>query len=326
MANPKIPNPIAIYGVGGAGINIVAPYLNIADNDNSATIKPMLIDTSTSNVGHIKNSDSMYLVEGVDGSGKIRKENHLIIDRSISQALIELEPETFNVVVFSAAGGSGSVIGPLLIAELNKRKHPVVAIVVGEEHSLIAAENTMKTIQSLIAISNGTNVPVVMSYHKNEGPGGRGEVDEQIRAVIGCLGILFSGNNAEMDSRDLIHWLQYNLVNGDAATLATMHIAGNSEEFKRIAAPISVASLYHSTTMPQLAAASDYLTIGYADMANSGYDELHFVIATDDLVNISEEIMAAVDKMHTVREARIDKENPLKAGIAGNVTESNIVI
>ena len=105
MSNIKNPNTIAIYGVGGAGINLVAPYLNIENDEHLAVIKPLLIDTSTSNIGSVNADKSTYLVEGLDGSGKIRKENHVAIGRSISQAAIELPPEMFNIVVFSAAGG-----------------------------------------------------------------------------------------------------------------------------------------------------------------------------------------------------------------------------
>ena len=97
---------VRLYGAGGAGINIVSHYTGRQSEPGCAEIMPALVDTSRSNLKNREMpKDSTYLVEGLDGSGKIRAENHAEISKTIKQILVQIPPTDFNIVVFSASGG-----------------------------------------------------------------------------------------------------------------------------------------------------------------------------------------------------------------------------
>ena len=97
---------IKVFGSGGCGINLASDYFGREPGANMADIKPVLVDTSESNLRqrHVP-EESTYLIEGLDGSGKIRSENHREISRVIKNVLVQHEPSEFNIVIFSASGG-----------------------------------------------------------------------------------------------------------------------------------------------------------------------------------------------------------------------------
>ena len=309
---------LRVYGCGGAGINLVSHYFGRESGAGTAQLAPALIDTSRSNLkGHHIDNDSTYLVEGLDGSGKIRSENYDEINKTIKQILVQIPAGDFNLVVFSASGGSGSVLGPLLIKQLNEKKLPVIAIVIGTDESTIAAENTLKTIKSLELVAKNSNVPVIMSFHKNDLTGRRSETDRAVWSVISCLSILTSGENMEMDYRDLVHWVQYTKVNGGRAQLATMHIATSAEHMKRITGPLSVASLYSNPDQEHLATSADYQSVGYADLSGTDFEQVHFVIGVNDLGRIGQDLKAQVNGMLEERNARVDVASLLEENESG---------
>jgi len=306
---------LRIFGCGGAGINLVSHYFGKETAAGTAELAPALIDTSRSNLrGRKIDEAATYLVEGLDGSGKIRSENYEEINKTIKQILVQIPPGDFNLVVFSASGGSGSVVGPLLLKALNERKLPAIAIVVGTDESTIAAENTLKTIKSLELVAKNSDLPVIMSFHKNDLGGRRSETDRAVWSVISCLSILTSGENMEMDYRDLVHWVQYTKVNGGRSQLATMHVATSADHMKRITAPLSVASLYGDPDQEHLATSADYQSVGYADLSGTDFDQVHFVIGVNDLQRIGQDLKAQVSGMMEERNARIDVDSLLEDG------------
>lgn len=98
---------LRVYGAGGAGLNLACRYNDLPDNPTPgyAEVRPVYIDTSRSNLTADHNPDYFYCLEDVDGSGKVRRENHQAISKSIRQILQEFKPLDFNVVIFSASGG-----------------------------------------------------------------------------------------------------------------------------------------------------------------------------------------------------------------------------
>src|ERR1700690_3688627 len=126
---------VRLYGCGGLGSNIVKDYIGRQPAPGFATPLTSFIDTSRSNLAGIANQDDIFVLEGTDGSGKVRKENHAQISAAVKQILLKQAPEDFNIVIFSASGGSGSVIGPLLVSELLSRGHAVVVLTAGSSES-----------------------------------------------------------------------------------------------------------------------------------------------------------------------------------------------
>jgi len=98
---------IRLYCCGGAGINIGSHFEGgQAGEPGYAKTQLTYVDTSKSNLARSGLSrDSIYLLEGVDGSGKVRTENHAEIGRNVRNIIQQFKPGFFNIVLFSGAGG-----------------------------------------------------------------------------------------------------------------------------------------------------------------------------------------------------------------------------
>lgn len=105
-------NIVNIYGCGGVGVNISSALEPARGKDILGFAKYNLcyVDTSKSNMIRKKiNADDVFLFEDIDGSGKIRKENHKAIAANTKAILQKFKPTEFNIVVHSAAGGKQAI-------------------------------------------------------------------------------------------------------------------------------------------------------------------------------------------------------------------------
>ena len=82
MSLDKTPKgKVKLYACGGGGINIGHLFEQHRGKSEAgfAQIDVTYIDTSRSNVKAGITADNLYLLEGLDGSGKLRAENHKVI-------------------------------------------------------------------------------------------------------------------------------------------------------------------------------------------------------------------------------------------------------
>lgn len=294
-----------VYGCGGAGLNIAAKFINRPEQPGYATVHPVFIDTSRSNLKDNVNKDDVYILDNVDGSGKIRKENASEIQNVVKNVLLELRPMDFNVVVFSASGGSGSVFGPLMMGELLSRGLPVVGVVVGSDESALTCQNTMNTLKSLEGISRREGKPAVIYYDHNTRGSRRGDIDDSMIAAIGALSVLCSRQNEEMDSQDIVNWLEYHKSSPVRPQLSTLHILENEDKIAAVRNPISIASLYRSADDDTIKAVPDYNTHGFTGSA-SAVGPLHFIINVDSVPAIGQRIKKTLDELQEVRDSRVN--------------------
>lgn len=325
-------NKVRIYGAGGAGINRALAIAATQRGHGAAEYSGVALDTSSSNIDRDNPVIPFYqLSTGLtadgseaEGSGQVRKTNYKAIAASIKEMLEKHPPSVFNVVIFSASGGSGSVIGPLMLRELNMRGLPAVAIVIGDDNSYIASTNTLKTLQSLEAIAASTKKPVVMSYHQNSPDVTRPMVDDDINHVLGALSILFSGNNHGMDTRDLINLIHYNNVHEDnQPRLASMHIIMEMDDWGRIGHPISVASLYRTPEDEHRRVETDYHTVGYTDLPN-GKTELHYTVGIEDVGGYVDDLNARIEQLERARAERERRSSIVNEGVVS--TDDDMVL
>lgn len=296
---------VRLYGCGGLGTNIVKDYIGRQPAPGFATTLPSFIDTSRSNLAGIDDDKSIFVLENTDGSGKVRKENHAQISAAVKQILLQQVPEDFNIVVFSASGGSGSVIGPLLAKELMARGHSVVILLAGSSESTITAQNTLNTLKSLAAISKQVDAPLVMFYRHNGGDCTRSVVDGQLHFAISSLCYLTSRQNDELDSKDVANWLRFNHSTSVPSQLAMLDIFGKPEDVMAIKDPITIASLYSDRDQPHLEEPiPEYPCTGYFKTPIKGVEELHLVVSTENLNATYERLTATLDKFITRRDAR----------------------
>lgn len=283
-----------IFGVGGLGINIAKAY----QADPLIADSPMVAyaDTSRSNLDST-NEPFSYLIDGVDGSGKKRDMNAAPIRKHVAPLLSEFPPADFNVVIFSASGGTGSTMGPLLIHELMLRKKPVIAVIGGDSDSAIAIGNTLNTLRSLSGLSGKMNIPVTAVYEEMTLGSQRREVDGLLQRSIDALRVLTSGLNDEMDTQDLAHWLNYSVVTPHLPGLGILHIYNTNERLDDLYGALSVASLYASPDEPHGAVKSSYRTTGYT--GSQGSSPLHFVITQDGLTAVVESLERKLEEHET---------------------------
>lgn len=315
---------LRLYGCGGLGINIASHYANKRVGPNYAENLLGFIDTSRSNLPDEYNEDDVFILKNTDGSGKIRRENHKEIAEVIRQILQQIEPGDFNIVAFSASGGSGSVIGPLIIKELLKRKLPVVAMVVGSEESVITCQNTLNTLKSLAQIADDADLPVTMFYEKNSREHRRSEIDDQIHRAIAAISVVASNRNHELDSRDVANWVQFNKVSTAEAQLAYLDVFTTNEDAEKVSDPISLASVYEDRDMTLVDVIPEYQCAGYLREGEENYDQIHLVISLAPIPNIISEIQETLQRYHDQRDSRV--KNAKIVGGEDDVSDTGLIL
>lgn len=258
---------VRMYGCGGGGINVVSE-LDQSRTEPAlgfASVLPCYIDTSASNLhGKDLREDCTYLFEGIDGSGKVRSMNYEDINKNAKAILLKYKPTTFNIVVHTASGGSGSVIGPVLVSELKARGEQVIVIVIGSTDTRIETENTLKTLKSYESIAEKRNSPVVVYYVENSKTLPRYAVNLDIRSTMSILLGLLSGQNAELDTADLKNWLEYTTITKTQPRLASLVIATSPEQVENLQSVVSVATLAMPEMDTRLDSTPAYQCVGYA--------------------------------------------------------------
>jgi hypothetical protein len=317
---------LRIYGCGGCGINIASTFdlSPVSPEEGHAVAHPVYIDTSRSNLKTSMTAEYFAVLEGIDGSGKIRRENHEAIGKSVKNILQTHKPMDFNIVVFSASGGSGSVFGPLIISELLGRGLPVVAIVIGSDESAITAENTLKTLKSLEAVAERAQLPVVIHYDHNDRDVKRSAVDADAKRAISSLATLASRQNAELDSRDIANWVQFSRTTSVRPRLALLAVYRDNESLADISHPVSIASLYNSPDDPKVDKVPDYSCDGYPIYPSQHFKVEHFVITIDGVQVIVGKLNAKVSENDTLRSSRIDHNSIVSD--KDKVTEDGLVL
>lgn len=241
---------VSIYGAGGAGIKIASLLAN-RDGEKEqgfAVISTFFLDTSDSDLPDKIQDDHVYLIDGLDGSGKDRKANYKIISERSNEMLHRFKPGDVNIVVHSGSGGSGSVIGPVLVSELLKRNAPTIVIVIGSSDSRIEAKNTIDTFKSYEGIAKLRDQPVSMFYCENSIETPRGEVDQKVRAMLMMLTMIFSGDNRGLDSTDIKNFLDYTKLTSYKPALSGLRLFSKNIELGREQSVISLLSLTDSVT------------------------------------------------------------------------------
>ena len=270
---------VTVYCCGGAGMNI-GTLLEAHAGQNEvgfANLRVVYVDTSKSNTRSHINENNSYILEGLDGSGKVRKENHQEISKHILAILQKFQSTDLNIVVSSTGGGSGSVIAPLIHSELLDRQLPVVCVGIGGVESTLAAQNTLKTLKSYESIAAMRNRPVAMYYVENDRIAERDQPDPRIasdKAVLGfvmAMCVLFSRENRELDSKDLYHFLDFEKVTSFRPQLVSMSVVEKTDVFDEdIGNVISVATLVQEGMSTHLPQTPDYQCTGFvSDQINS---------------------------------------------------------
>lgn len=211
---------ISIYACGGTGVNVAKMI-----RDMDVTIN--YIDTSVSNLKTV-DPEHIFLVEAMDGAGKNRSIAYENFKDVSEDVLLKHKPSAqLNIVISSLAGGSGSVLGPLVTKELLNRGHNTLVIGIDSKQSVIELSNTLKTLKTYKSISDNTGKPVSLFYVDNTS---RAEADHKALQFINLLSLLTDKSvTEEFDNSDLRSFLYFDKVTDNAPTLSVLEVAANDK-------------------------------------------------------------------------------------------------
>lgn len=210
--------------------------------------------------------------------------------------------------------------------ELIERQLPVVGVVVGSYESVVACENTIKTLQSLESIAENTGSAVVIAYKENRLNESRMIADQDVDLTVGCLSILASGQNLEMDYKDLENFIYFTRISGKPQ-LATLHMAANEDQLQRVTAPVSVASIYATPDRHHASVSADYVTVGYGDLSSLNEDELHFAITVNDIEQTFADIRKTVRQIKDDQQARVERDSLTNANeVQGSRSDDGLIL
>lgn len=311
---------MVIYASGGFGINIASELARFeGPNKGYAELSVCFIDTSKSNLIGKKDikAENIYILDNVDGSGKKRDQNYEVLSESAKDILHKYKPGDVNIVLHSGSGGSGSVVGPILVSELLKRGELTIPVVVGSNASRIEVENTLKTLKSYEIISKKTNTPVVACYRENSKETPRGKVDNEITTLIVLLTILFSGQNRELDRADLVNFINYHKVTDFQPKLNFLDFWSKDISLDKGCSLISVATLCDEENNPEIDTPVEYQAVGYIQEENkdilevklpihagviSGYFNIKAIELENKLATFKEARQVVVEKTISIKE------------------------
>ena len=307
--NQIVPTDVAVYACGGGGSNIV--YSGFSGNkvrqEGFATTHFAYVDTSTRNfTKHGIPDKDTFSFEGKDGGGKKRDMNASSIRDELNKALKKFPPHLFNLVVHTAGGASGSVIGPQLVKELKSRGLYVISIVIGTVDSIKEIDNTIKTLQSYDSLAEQCDSSCIVFYLENGKNGAEIKtINEIAKYVISCLLALLSGQNAPTDTADLKHWIDYGKVTDATPQLASLSIVTKTEDMKDMEAVMSVATLSSEGLDNTIPIIPPYRTIGmiHTPVVTEGGSKkgllqgspIHFIIQEDKIHADIKELQKKLD-------------------------------
>lgn len=333
--NPTNTNPtVRIYACGGAGINIANSLSGISSPALFAPFNICYIDSSRSNIANRKiEEDSLFLFDGLDGSGKKRSENAKAIAAATPAILQQFQAADLNIVIHSTSGGTGSVAGPCIVGELKANGKDVIVLMVGDDASTIEASNSFKTFETYDAIAKLHKSSVVLDYYPNN-VGGRHKSDKDVIYTACALLALYGGHHAELDSKDLNSWLSYATTTVDVPTIATLSIISDEAPIHKLDKVVSVITLATPTMNTRIDLPIQYQTVGYVPSSmllsennNAGIigdSPMHYVLSFDALKTQYADLRKKVEENEAALRA-ITKSNTDFSGSAA-ATSNGLVL
>jgi len=200
-----------IIGCGGAGVVTASEFeaTRGVPEELTTLFDVCYVDTSRANIPVTVEVDRAFTIPGLDGAGGNRALYADPIRQAMPNIVSFVKPADIHVIIYSASGGSGSTIGPMLASQLLKRGMNVVCVVIGDTTTIEATKNTIGTLRSIDGVARANQVTMPIIYAFNSVNKTIAEVNREIRSNIVLLATLFSGNHEYIDSRDLYSWLHF---------------------------------------------------------------------------------------------------------------------
>lgn len=208
----------------------------------------------------------------------------------------------------------------MALTEMLEQDKTVVCVVVGSEESKIAIDNTVKTIQSLDAISRKAGKPVIVSYWHNDVDHSRSENDASMRQTLTALAILASKENSEMDTTDVANFVNFQKVTSVKDGLSLLYVTNELNEAVAVQHPISTASLMSKEGDIPSGLTPEYSCVGYPQEGVLKDSDLHFVVSQTDVKSLFTRLSKKLEEFNKASSARMTSE-----ALGGNTDDNGIV-
>lgn len=292
---------VAIYGCGGAGINLLAELME-SNRTNLADFSPAFIDSSDSMSR--APAEHFYRLQNVDGAGKIRKDIANPVDRELPSILMNHPLADLNLIIFSMGGGTGSVVGPKIAAQAFQEGKAVIFFAVGSHENATTTKNNLATMRTLNGIANANDVVSVAFFDSNGNSPRSQSVDRSMVLGLQAVLDLYSGRHESLDSSDVENWVKVRQTVGIAPQLVLLDIKTNRAAVAEIPAPISVGALHAKGEDMSASIAADYGFDGYRRDEND--QSLYYVIYSTGLNEMVDEL-TQIDKRYVTERAAREK-------------------
>ena len=329
---------VKLYCNGGSGFNIAADLIKnnvLATNPNVADVEICLIDTSESNYNKHKELFDKHnikpvFIPGTNGAGTVRKD---IVDRVVPHIpgiIYDNIPGDLNIVIHSAGGGSGSVVGPLVTKELLTNGYNTIVVLIGDTSNDTFAKNTSATIRTYEAFSREIEIPINCRYYQNHISSNASidTINNAINSFVNDLRVLFSGNIHGVDDSDLKNLLNFYKVTRSKSTLTLFTTLGLkvgtiAEEFNNILDEILGRDRYNIVALANIVPYGDahhqsviceYRIEGSLEYSNDkeGKKELYYLLTDNYFYHVLEAINRDIAQYE--RKARERQTNTIKIG------------
>lgn len=218
---------LVVHACGGGGISITDKALTplLALGSGFANIEFNYIDTSPSNYNTLKDPKSdLWLIKPsthgkkyVDGSGGDRAANAVDIFADVPNYLNErrhtdAKSGYFHVVVCTANGSSGSVIGPAIYQSLIKAGIPVFIVLVGDRKNYVYANHTVNVFASFDKIAKALKSACTIIYYNNSDADSADnnvaevKVNNAIQNTIAGILAFIGGGVESVDYADMVNF------------------------------------------------------------------------------------------------------------------------
>lgn len=227
---------------------------------------------------------------------------------------------------------SGSVIAPLIAAEIIRRNRPVVIVATGSTTSAVETDNTIKTLQTFQGMASsgktrGKAIPIIYLENSHNGAGisymgTRVENDVATEEVIRQLAVLFAGNHRELDYTDLTNFLDYSKTSPDIRPqlVEMMIFKGNEGLDAHRGVTITTASILGSDEDEPPLLDQPYSAVGYysEQMINdTDIPNHHFILTAARIPQIFRSLE------ETALQYRAAKEALMSADLSGMSSASD---
>lgn len=322
-------NPsIKVIGCGGCGINNVKKFV-AAHPGLPSIIKCAITDTSESNLKGVPDTVERYIIN-CKGSGKVRSKNVKPIQKEIESSSITKNLADVNILCFSASGGSGSILGPLLAKAIASRGKAVIIFMVLDSISKLDTINSARTIKTLQNTAANEDLYFPIKLFSNMDAINRNSVDVAIGISIGTLiDMLINKFTTELDVNDKLNFLNPHSIDQAAAGCYAFHVS-TGVDIKMLQGEVDVdieddMPVFSSLSItPGGSAVQVNANVAYTGITSS--DTIYHAVNGLELnPEIIDKILLAADKYESMTHATNEKLDKLDK-LGGASGSSNLVL